>query len=177
MNKTFKVVFNKARGVMTVVNEATSSMQAKGCKAAVAATVLSLAVGSAFAQDPILGAGAYFDGKTFIYAEGAQKAFETAEVTEEGIKLVVDGYQSTGNQGAVTNLSKDNTQSEVHIVSGSSFTNNKISGSSWHDGAALSIWQQGTLGESAPNHTITGPARPLRAMWSRVMVLAALLPS
>ena len=86
----------------------------------------------------------------------ANKFFATAETTEEGIKLVVDGYQSTGNQGAVTNLSKDNTQSEVHIVSGSSFTNNKISGSSWHDGAALSIWQQGTLGESAPNHTITG---------------------
>ena len=82
MNKTFKVVFNKARGVMTVVNETTSSVQAKGCKAAIAATVLSLAVGSAFAADPTLGAGAYFDGKTFIYAEGAQEAFETAEVTE-----------------------------------------------------------------------------------------------
>lgn len=156
MNKTFKVVFNKARGVMTVVNEATSSVQAKGCKAAVAATVLSLAVGSAFAADPILGAGAYFDGKTFIYAEGAQEAFETTEVTEEGIKVVVDGYQSTGNLGALINLGANNKQSVVHIVAGSSFTNNKISGNDWHDGAALSIWQQGTLGESAPNHTITG---------------------
>ena len=156
MNKTFKVVFNKARGVMTVVNETTSSVQAKGCKAAIAATVLSLAVGSAFAADPTLGAGAYFDGKTFIYAEGAQEAFETAEVTEEGIKVVVDGYQSTGNLGALINLGTNNKQSEVHIVAGSSFTNNKISGNDWHDGAALSIWQQGTLGESAPNHTITG---------------------
>lgn len=158
MNKTFKVVFNKAHGVMTAVNEATTNMQSKKTKAVFAATVLSLTVGSALAAstNPILGAGAYYDGEGLVYADGANKFFATAETTEEGIKLVVDGYQSTGNQGAVTNLSKDNTQSEVHIVSGSSFTNNKISGSSWHDGAALSIWQQGTLGESAPNHTIAG---------------------
>lgn len=29
MNSTFKVVFNKARGALMVVNEATSSVQAK----------------------------------------------------------------------------------------------------------------------------------------------------
>ena len=30
MNSTFKVVFNKARGALMVVNEGTSSVQAKG---------------------------------------------------------------------------------------------------------------------------------------------------
>ena len=32
MNKSFKVVFSKARSVLMVVNEATSSIQAKGTK-------------------------------------------------------------------------------------------------------------------------------------------------
>ena len=37
MNSTFKVVFNKARGALMVVNEATSSVQAKGTKTVIAA--------------------------------------------------------------------------------------------------------------------------------------------
>lgn len=42
-SRNFKLVFNKSRGVMMVVNEMTSSMQKGGCKAAVvaAATVLA----------------------------------------------------------------------------------------------------------------------------------------
>ena len=39
MNRTFKVVFNKARGALMVANEATSSVQKKGSKAVVAAAV------------------------------------------------------------------------------------------------------------------------------------------
>lgn len=39
MNRTFKVVFNKARGALMVANEATSSVQKKGTKAVVAAAV------------------------------------------------------------------------------------------------------------------------------------------
>lgn len=42
MNKSFKVVFSKARGALMVVNELTSSVQAKGTK-----TVLATAVASA----------------------------------------------------------------------------------------------------------------------------------
>lgn len=36
MNSTFKVVWNKARGALMVVNEATSAVQAKGTKTVVA---------------------------------------------------------------------------------------------------------------------------------------------
>ena len=36
-SRNFKLVFNKSRGVMMVVNEMTSSMQKGGCKAAVVA--------------------------------------------------------------------------------------------------------------------------------------------
>ena len=41
MNSTFKVVFNKARGALMVVNEITSSVQVKGTKTVVAAAVCS----------------------------------------------------------------------------------------------------------------------------------------
>ena len=41
MNKTFKVVFNRARGALMVANEITSSVQKKGTKTAVAAAVAS----------------------------------------------------------------------------------------------------------------------------------------
>lgn len=39
MNKAYKVVFNKVRGTLMVVNEATSLIQNKGLKTIVAATV------------------------------------------------------------------------------------------------------------------------------------------
>ena len=45
MNSTFKVVFNKARGALMVVNEATSSVQAKGTKTVIAAAVTALMAG------------------------------------------------------------------------------------------------------------------------------------
>lgn len=47
MNSTFKVVFNKARGALMVVNEVTSSVQAKGTKTVVAAAVATMIAGVA----------------------------------------------------------------------------------------------------------------------------------
>ena len=52
MNSTFKVVFNKARGALMVVNEATSSVQAKGTKTVIAAAVTALMAGGAMAALP-----------------------------------------------------------------------------------------------------------------------------
>ena len=49
MNSTFKVVFNKARGALMVVNEATSSVQAKGTKTVIAAAGAALMAGGAIA--------------------------------------------------------------------------------------------------------------------------------
>lgn len=54
MNSTFKVVFNKARGALMVVNEVTSSVQGKGTKTVVAAAVAAMIAGvsgSAMAAD------------------------------------------------------------------------------------------------------------------------------
>ena len=47
MNSTFKVVFNKARGALMVVNEVTSSVQGKGTKTVVAAAVATMLTGVA----------------------------------------------------------------------------------------------------------------------------------
>ena len=52
MNKSFKVVFNKARGALMVVNEVTSSVQAKGTKTVIAAAVSTLMASAAVAGLP-----------------------------------------------------------------------------------------------------------------------------
>lgn len=51
MNQTFKVVFNKARGALMVVNEVTSCVQAKGTKTVIAAAVAALAAGGVAAAE------------------------------------------------------------------------------------------------------------------------------
>ena len=50
MNRNFKVVFSKARGALMVVNEATSSVQAKGTKTVIAAAVAALSLGAGMAS-------------------------------------------------------------------------------------------------------------------------------
>ncbi len=52
MNKNFKVVFSKARNALMVVNEVTSSVQAKGTKTVIAAAVAAVAAGAAVAAEP-----------------------------------------------------------------------------------------------------------------------------
>ena len=51
MNKSFKVVFNKARGALMVVNEVTSCVQAKGTKTVIAAAVAAMVAGGAVASE------------------------------------------------------------------------------------------------------------------------------
>ena len=46
MNSTYRVVFNKARGALMVVNELTKSVQKKGTKTVVAAGVAVMATAS-----------------------------------------------------------------------------------------------------------------------------------
>ena len=52
MNKSFKVVFSKARSALMVVNEATSSIQAKGTKRVMAAAAAAMLAGGAMAAIP-----------------------------------------------------------------------------------------------------------------------------
>ena len=47
MNSTFKVIFNRVRGALMVVNEATSSVQTKGTKTVIAAAGAAGSAGAA----------------------------------------------------------------------------------------------------------------------------------
>lgn len=72
MNSTFKVVFNKARGALMVVNEVTSSVQGKGTKTVVAAAVAAMIAGvsgSAMAADTVINATDTALMATFTKAE------------------------------------------------------------------------------------------------------------
>lgn len=51
MNRTFKVVYNKARGALMAANETTSSVQKKGTKKVLAAAVAMALSGAMFAAD------------------------------------------------------------------------------------------------------------------------------
>ena len=65
MNSTFKVVFNKVRGALMVVNEVTSSVQSGKTAAVTVAAIGAMAAGSALAAD--LGHFTEADsGKTFV---------------------------------------------------------------------------------------------------------------
>ena len=55
MNKSFKVVFSKARSALMVVNEATSSIQAKGTKTVIAAAAAAMIAGGAVAAQAAKG--------------------------------------------------------------------------------------------------------------------------
>ena len=55
MNKSFKVVFSQARSALMVVNEATSSIQAKGTKTVIAAAAAAMIAGGAVAAQPETG--------------------------------------------------------------------------------------------------------------------------
>lgn len=104
MNATFKVVFNKARGALMVVNEVTSSVQVKGTKTVVAVAAAA-AMTSAMAADaepvvppaeeeaPVVDTSLWTD-KTVSSAETV-KAGETVKIHSavigQGGSLIVQG--------------------------------------------------------------------------------------
>lgn len=100
MNKSFKVVFNKARGALMVVNEVTSSVQAKGAKTVIAAAVATMMVGGAVA------------------AEGSWQEVPPTGVTEttqntDWDNVQADGqyhFKNEGAQGAFTTVTKDKAE-------------------------------------------------------------------
>ncbi len=104
MNRTFKVVFNKARGSMIVANEATSSVQKKGTKLLVAMAVASvLSCSSAFAADysPESGNVGYAEATAnqALVFEGT----EVLNISATGADTQVYGLLATGENSFYTN--------------------------------------------------------------------------
>ena len=81
MNKSFKVVFSKARSALMVVNEATSSIQAKGTKTVIAAAAAAMIAGGAVAAEPI-----GIDGNSYYVGAGTTHTLLGTKVDAAGIK-------------------------------------------------------------------------------------------
>ena len=116
MNSTFKVVFNKARGALMVVNEVTSSVQGKGTKTVVAAAVAAMIAGvsgSAMATetDTEIKATDTALKATFTKAE-KQDDVASSLIGTSGDKLVLKNVTNKGMYAAgsldLTASSKDN---------------------------------------------------------------------
>lgn len=101
MNRTFKVVFNKARGALMVANEVTSSVQKKGTKAVVAASVLSVMAGVAMADDFTWGNQVRVDGVVNVTSSVSAPAFgeEKYDATSSKVEVVDGGELNISESG------------------------------------------------------------------------------
>lgn len=114
MNKTFKVVFNRARGVLMVANEITSSVQKKGTKTVVAAavaTAVALASGSVMAKTSCLQSTVDqkveandWGGLAFVSSQ--TKTYDKINYSNNTIKAVASGDEQVALYGAVGSLYK-----------------------------------------------------------------------
>ena len=159
MNKSFKVVFNKARGALMVVNEVTSSVQAKGTKTVIAAAVAALAAGGVAAAEWVkapedLGSVSatqkwedvkdqnsfVHEGKGpayFLRAEETKTFDKTLWVSGEGEKSQATGLYVTGEDVKLTN------EGTIYVSSGEK-------GKSWQNRAMMA----GKGGEAVNNGLI-----------------------
>lgn len=121
MNATYKVVFNKARGALMVVNEITSMVQSKGSKtvaAAAVAAVLAGETGTAIADEP-----APLAPKTTIVIDGSA----TDDMLLKYSQMDFEGYVSKPfgkdkyESGAVY---MSNSRRELIFKEGVKFVNN-----------------------------------------------------
>ena len=110
MNKSFKVVFSKARSALMVVNEATSSVQAKGTKTVIAAAAAAMIAGGAMA-----GAGETTPTKATVtnvnLVAGSSISLVVNDTNASGTKTTISGISvDTGTGEAEKNLAWDATK-------------------------------------------------------------------
>ena len=137
MNSTFKVVFNKARGALMVVNEVTSSVQAKGTKTVVAAAVATMiagVAGTAMAEEAA--EPSELAAKTTIVINSQTSADDIKKYTA----MDFDGYVSSSASGHLGGAVLINGGQTVAFHDGVKFTNN----TSEKSGGAIEV-QAGTV--------------------------------
>ena len=126
MNSTFKVVWSKARGALMVVNEATSSVQAKGTKTVIAAAVAALVAGGAMAADENV-----FENKTEFNSNTLLQAWSQAQNSPDALEVSGKTYQNNkvtfpNTSGSTTALGVAAISSDV-IIADSNFKANAVS--------------------------------------------------
>ena len=99
MNKSFKVVFSKARSALMVVNEATSSIQAKGTKTVIAAAAAAMIAGGAVAAQPETGgANDVYIGTGVVHSlTGAATTSKGNQIWDESKKV----WKTSGENAAL----------------------------------------------------------------------------
>ncbi len=123
MNKSFKVVFSKARSALMVVNEATSSIQAKGTKTVIAAAAAAMLAGGAVAAttDATLVITSAANINPEQPAEG-QKSLKNDQVFQD--LTIATPTNNTGYYGALYVNGVSGQDGAVVTVSGLKFLNN-----------------------------------------------------
>ena len=123
MNKSFKVVFSKARSALMVVNEATSSIQAKGTKTVIAAAAAAMLAGGAVATttDATLVITNAANINPTQTAEG-QKYLKNDQVFQD--LTIATPTNTTGYYGALYVNGVSGSDGGVVTVSGLKFLNN-----------------------------------------------------
>ncbi len=150
MNKSFKVVFSKARSALMVVNEATSSIQAKGTKTVIAAAAAAMIAGGAMAAQStektiVIDTDTTVAGGTWsalrgepqqesvtikagtVKLEGYNDAYDVQVL---GGSVVIDGSKNTGTwdkaglvgYNAVKGATDEPTDSKTTLVKGATVT-------------------------------------------------------
>ena len=141
MNKSFKVVFSKARSALMVVNEATSSIQAKGTKTVIAAAAAAMIAGGAVAAttSTVKNAWDVKDGTAYnsYTSDKASKtdndfgALFVKDVTDgSAVNLSFTNNTSSGKAGALALNDSSLTLTDAQ------FSNNSADG--W--GGAVRLW-------------------------------------
>ena len=156
MNKTFKIVFNKARGALMVANELTGSVQKKGMQTIVVSAISLLTLGIANATPTVIATpGTTVTGNVAVGADhtgwwGGKYLFENEDVVSNNVlyKDVVFSAKDGGPMGGVIHIYAMNTEHKQAIASftNDQFINNTLlsSGSNtgatdWSAGGAVNI--------------------------------------
>ena len=147
MNSTFKVVFNKARGALMVVNEVTSSVQGKGTKTVVAAAVAAMIAGvsgSAMAADTVINATDTALKATFTKAETQTDVASSLIGTSSDKLALKNGTNKDMYAAGSLDLTASNKENVVTLKNGSvSNFSGKVTSTN-HFGAVVTA-TQGTL--------------------------------
>lgn len=165
MNRTFKVVFNKARGALMVANEVTSSVQKKGAKTVLAAAAMLIA-GTAISAETITynpypsAAFGYTPDGEVVQASSTQEGFKGSATLQDGV-LTIDasGWASSEKgYGAFTNLVRgdDNPSADKGAWGDLTIIGTFDGNTSDEAGGAMSLWHSGSDGSTSPKHTVKG---------------------
>lgn len=127
MNKNFKVVFSKARNALMVVNEVTSSVQAKGTKTVIAAAVAAVAAGAAVAAEPVTDTKLTDTDQQIVYT--GKDATDEKKLDQYFVTANKDGATVTdktadvfGKDGKVDVLMRVDEDNRL-VISNGAFTN------------------------------------------------------